>query len=84
MAPEKAKQEQEDFRSDLYSLGATLFHVLAGRAPFEAETGEDVIELALRDPTPELSEFRRDVPSDFCGIVYRILQDEGARRVSDR
>lgn len=74
MAPEKAKQEQEDFRSDLYSLGATLFHVLAGRAPFEAETGEEVIERALRDPTPELSEFRRDLPRDFCGIVYRMME----------
>ncbi len=74
MAPEKAKQEQEDFRSDLYSLGATLFHVMAGRAPFEAKTGEEVIELALRDPTPNLSDFRRDLPKTFCRIVYKMME----------
>ncbi|MCH8528690.1 MAG: serine/threonine protein kinase [Kiritimatiellae bacterium] len=74
MAPEKAKQEQEDFRSDLYSLGATIFHVMAGRAPFEGKTGDEVIELALRDPTPYLSDFRKDLPKVFCKIVYKMME----------
>jgi len=74
MAPEKAKQEQEDFRSDLYSLGATIFHVLAGRAPFEGKTGDEVIELALRDPTPFLTDFRKDIPKAFSKVVFKMME----------
>mgnify|MGYP003576860938 CR=1 FL=1 len=38
VAPEKLDNQPEDFRSDMYSLGGTLFHALAGRPPLEAET----------------------------------------------
>ncbi len=82
MAPEKARQEQEDFRSDLYSLGATIFHVMADRAPFEGETGDEVIELALRDPTPYLSDFRKDLPKVFSKIVYKMMEKDPDDRFS--
>src|SRR5207248_10008156 len=38
VAPERLDNKPEDFRSDIYSLGATLFHAVAGRAPIEGET----------------------------------------------
>lgn len=38
VAPERLNNEPEDFRSDMYSLGATLYHAMAGRPPFEGET----------------------------------------------
>src|SRR4029450_7864321 len=37
LSPERLNRVQEDFRSDMYSLGATLFHAIAVRPPFEAE-----------------------------------------------
>src|SRR5580704_11354720 len=40
VAPEKLRGQSEDLRSDIYSLGATLFHALAGRPPFEADTAD--------------------------------------------
>ena len=46
VAPERLNNEPEDFRSDLYSLGATLYHAMAGRPPFEGETNS---ASALRD-----------------------------------
>jgi len=46
VAPERLNNEPEDFRSDLYSLGATLYHAIAGRPPFEGETNS---ASALRD-----------------------------------
>src|SRR3954469_21397030 len=38
VAPERLNNEPEDFRSDMYSLGATLYHAMAGRPPFDGET----------------------------------------------
>src|SRR5208282_5748967 len=43
VAPEKIKREAETFLSDMYSLGATLYHALIGRVPFDAPTVEEVI-----------------------------------------
>ena len=42
VAPEKLDHQPEDFRSDMYSLGGTLFHAIAGRPPFEADTASMV------------------------------------------
>ena len=43
VAPEKIKREPETFLSDMYSLGATLYHAMTGHVPFEAPTVEEVI-----------------------------------------
>jgi serine/threonine protein kinase len=43
VAPEKIQRQGEDFHSDMYSLGGTLYHALTGHVPFEAETVEQVV-----------------------------------------
>ena len=50
VAPEKIKREGEDFLSDMYSLGGTLYHALTGHVPFEAETIEDVVSSHVHTP----------------------------------
>jgi serine/threonine-protein kinase len=50
VAPEKIKREGEDFLSDMYSLGGTLYHALTGHAPFEADTIEEVIAGHVQTP----------------------------------
>lgn len=53
VSPERLNREEEDIRSDIYSLGATLYHAMAGRAPFEAATAEEVARRHLLDrPAP--------------------------------
>ena len=54
VSPERLNREEEDIRSDIYSLGATLYHAMAGRAPFEAETAEEVAKRHLFDRPPPL------------------------------
>jgi serine/threonine-protein kinase len=44
VAPEKIKREPETFLSDMYSLGATLYHAATGRVPFDAPTPEEVVQ----------------------------------------
>lgn len=54
VSPERLNRQVEDIRSDIYSLGATLYHALAGRAPFEADSAEEVARRHLMDRPPSL------------------------------
>jgi len=69
MAPEQARGTAIDARSDVFSLGAVLYELLSGRAPFSGDTPADVLAAVLRsDPRP-LSE----VPPALARIVGRCL-----------
>jgi serine/threonine protein kinase len=50
VAPEKIKREPETFLSDMYSLGATLYHALIGRVPFDAPTVEELVLAQVKEP----------------------------------
>ena len=50
VAPEKVNRQGEDFHSDMYSLGGTLYHALTGHVPFEAETIEAVVLAHVHTP----------------------------------
>jgi len=51
IAPEQVRGERDiDFRADIYSLGATLYHIVTGRVPFEAETPSAVMHMHLKEP----------------------------------
>ncbi|MGA0369118.1 MAG: serine/threonine protein kinase [Kiritimatiellia bacterium] len=76
IAPEKSAQVSEDFRSDLYSLGATLYHALTGRAPFEGETGEEVIKKSLKNPTPSLKKTCPGISPELAELIYIMMQRE--------
>jgi serine/threonine protein kinase len=67
VAPEKIKREPETFLSDMYSLGATLYHAMTGHVPFDAPTPEEVIvaqvQAQLTPPNlvvPEISQTTSD------------------------
>ena len=69
-----------DGRSDLYSLGCTLYYALAGRPPFSATTAAEVlIKHGIDEPEP-LERYRQDVPAGLWDVVRRLLaKDPGAR-----
>jgi serine/threonine protein kinase len=80
VAPEKIQRRGEDFRSDMYSLGGTLYHALTGHVPFEAETVEEVIaghvHTALTPPNlvrPEIS------PATSDAIAMAMAKDPNQR-----
>lgn len=80
IAPEKSEQISEDFRSDMYSLGATLFHVLTGRAPFEGETGEEVIAKSLKLPTPKIQKQRPDLSPELSELINQMIHRDPDQR----
>ena len=70
VAPERLNNEPEDFRSDIYSLGATLFHAVAGKAPIEGNTNSAMVLLDLKKQPLDL----RAVAPEVSGATARIFQ----------
>ncbi len=80
IAPEKARGKKVDFRSDIYSLGATLFHALAGQPPFDGATPTDVVLARLNNPAPSLRDFRDDIHPETVALVARMLEPDPSMR----
>lgn len=73
IAPEKLDNQPEDFRSDIYSLGGTIFHALAGRPPYEAETASMVALKQLKSQPVSLQSFAPDVSSETTYVINRMM-----------
>jgi len=80
VAPEMAMAKAVDGRTDLYSLGATFFHALAGRPPFEGESFSDVMFKQVNEPAPSLREAAPDVDPRLCDMIDRLLRKDPAER----
>jgi len=74
VAPERLSNEREDFRSDIYSLGATLFPAIAGRPTFEDETQSAGELKKLKTKMDRLREVVPDVSAETARIIKRMLQ----------
>ncbi|MEA2484651.1 MAG: eukaryotic-like serine/threonine-protein kinase [Thermoleophilaceae bacterium] len=82
VAPERLNSQPEDFRSDIYSLGATLFHALAGKAPIEGETNSATELRALKQQPFLLSLVAPEVSADTARVLQRMIAPEPAQRFS--
>ena len=80
IAPEKARGKTVDFRSDIYSLGATLFHVLTGKPPFDGPTSNDVVMARLNQPAPKLADINPNIHPETAHMVERMLELNPAMR----
>ena len=69
VAPEKLERLPEDFHSDLYSLGATLFHAISGRPPYE---GEDPNEVAMKHLSGNVVSLKSFVPDISDQTAYAV------------
>jgi serine/threonine protein kinase len=81
ISPEQATGEKNlDTRSDLYSLGAALYHMLAGTVPYEADTPLHVMLRHMNDPVPDI---RRAVP-EVCEATRQLIMKLMAKKAEDR
>ena len=83
MAPEALHGEKASVKTDIYSYGATIYHLVTGTAPFTAENSVKLAE-KIRDSTPRsMRDFRRDLMKDWDSlIVEKCLKRNPAERPS--
>jgi eukaryotic-like serine/threonine-protein kinase len=80
VAPEKLERETETFKSDLYSLGATLFHAMSGRPPYEGDDPNSVAMMHLSGSVISLKAFAPDISDQTAYAVSKAM----ARYPEDR
>lgn len=83
MSPEQIEGRPLDGRSDIYSLGVTGYHMLAGQPPFRGETALSVAVQHLREQAPRLENLRPDLPPALCRILHKMLTKDPANRYPD-
>lgn len=84
MAPEQAGDtHQVDARADIYSLGATLYKLLTGVAPFGDPTFDTPVKkltaLAIKEPTP-VQQRRNEIPQPLAAVLARMMAKDPAKR----
>lgn len=85
MAPEQARGRwsEVDGKTDVWSVGATMFTLLTGELVHEAETPNEVLGLTMSVPARSLGEVRSDLPSGVIALVDKALELEPQRRWPD-
>jgi serine/threonine protein kinase len=82
VAPERLNNDPEDFRSDIYSLGATLFHAIAGKPPIEASTNSATALLESKQQPLDLQTTAPDVSAETVEVLQRMIAADPAQRFS--
>jgi serine/threonine protein kinase len=80
ISPEQAEGGEVDIRSDIYSLGVTLYELLAGETPYHGSNQVEVVMKHLSAPVPSLRHIRPDAPPEVDEIIKRCM----AKKPGDR
>src|SRR4051812_10300826 len=83
MSPEQIEGRELDSRSDIYSLGCTAYHMLAGKPPFSGDSPLSVAVQHLNHPPPPLASSRTNIPPRLTQLVERMMAKKPADRFID-
>jgi serine/threonine-protein kinase len=84
LSPEQASGRPDlDPRTDIYSLGAVAYFLLAGQPPFPRDQPLQMLIAHVHEPVRPLTDLRADVPADLQAVVLRCLEKEPAKRYGD-
>src|SRR5581483_664354 len=81
MAPEQVRGETTiDIRADLYALGATLFQMVSGEAPFKGSSAREVKKARLIRPAPDVRSVNPEVSEEVAALITKLMRRDPANR----
>ncbi|HET9700194.1 MAG TPA: serine/threonine-protein kinase [Burkholderiales bacterium] len=83
MSPEQLAAGPIDGRSDLYSLGVTLYHLACGRLPFEGGSMAELVYRIRNDPPASILRLRPDLPAGVVRVIYQAMMKIPEQRYRD-
>jgi eukaryotic-like serine/threonine-protein kinase len=79
-SPEQLRGDELNVRSDIYSVGVTLFYLLTGRTPFEAKNPVQLLATVLEQRAPSPKNFRPAIPQGLARAIMRCLEKQPGER----
>jgi serine/threonine protein kinase len=83
VSPEQITRSPTDQRTDIYSLGATLFHLMTGHPPFNGSTVEDIVWAHLEKPFPSEVAHEANVPIGWIHLLKKMMERSPDDRFAD-
>lgn len=83
MSPEQVRGAELDFRTDIYSLGATLFHITTGEVPFKGEDTIQTLKLRLIEDVPSVHEINPRISPKLDSVIRKMMALNPEKRFSD-
>lgn len=80
VAPEQITREATDQRTDIYSLGATLYHLMVGLPPFDGATVEDIVWGHLEKPFPVQAAYEAHVQPGWINLIQKMMERKPENR----
>ncbi len=80
LSPEAVRGEDLDQRSDIYSLGVTMFQLLVGYPPYDSETPFGLMMQHINSPAPDATEFNDQFPRKLAKVIQKAMSKERASR----
>lgn len=84
ISPEQARAEKDvDGRADIYSLGATFYHLVTGMTPFDATNPAAVLMKHLTEPAPDPRDMNAEVPGGYAQAITKMMAKKPEDRYAD-
>ncbi|MEN8006580.1 MAG: protein kinase [Candidatus Krumholzibacteriota bacterium] len=83
MSPEQVRSQPADHRSDIFSLGAVMYHMISGQRPFQGETITEIMASVIRDTPNPASLVNPDCPLQLGHLIARCLDKDPSKRFQD-
>ena len=81
ISPEQINGRDADFRSDIYTLGISLFEAVTGRLPFERTTDYGLMHAHILENPPRPRRYKRDLPKELEKVILKAIEKEPNNRL---